>query len=284
VALEAGHETPTVSEDENVGTPTEADLDQTTGSPRIVFIDADYNYEDLGGSQPYKEEGPAWELRAVRFPAISEDGRSVLVDETISSIFQQIPNLKIVRRRVLNDAPIEEISILDEGEFGDAKHEGLDAGTPEQAKRTFDKLKSVVRARIRDVNKRLRVEALRPLERCTTDDHDWLARMNNQEDPDPYEPEQIDCPGAKIAHHPKVPTFDVIFEGRTFTVGRADWAIPRPTADGQNDVPLRTSVFGAIDRERGLFVLNMQPTCLGGGDWCYLDSRWHTLPLRQPPQ
>jgi len=275
---------PQKAEEEGTTEEDLADLDESKDSPRVVFVPARLNREDFERSVV---EGPPWEFHVVGLPAISEDGERLVVYQQYPSLGWPIPNLTLMGHLVRDDTPVEiMMPPLSIGSFLNAKKEGIAAGDPEKA---FNKLAADVQSRVREVNKELRNEAFgygksHPLEPCTSDGARWFGREQNGEHPDPNEPEHINCPGAKIVYHSKESKFDVTFKGRTFAISRPDWVVPRPTPDGINFIELRTSLFGAIDRKRELFVLRLDPMCLRTKECRRMASVWHVLPLRRSPR
>lgn len=243
---------------------------RAAGGPWVRVHAPDYT----GDAGPV--DGPRWWFEAPQLPALSRDGKRVLLFAVDGSLGAP-PNLTLVEERLADRVALAQTPLLDPRAFADAHAK---EATIEGRQRAYATLRAKVEAEVVALDARLGAEGWAPLTSCRVDigagETQPGCAMRDQ---------QVWCgEDVRLAYHE--PDLDLTVRGRTSHRHEPRWLAP-PQPTGDPNVTLSVGgCLGAVwmDRSRGLVLMLLQYACHGAaGDGCSVPDRWQVMPLPAPP-
>ncbi len=222
-------------------------------------------------------DGPHWWFETPRLPALSRDGKRVMLFASDGSLGAP-PNLDLMVERLSDRSLLSRTPLLDPRAYADAHAKET---TLEGRQRAYAALRAKVETEVVALNTRLSAEGWAPLTPCSVDigagETQPACTMTDQ---------RVWC-GDDLRLTYQEPDLDLTVRGRTTHRHEPRWLAPsQPTGDPNVMLDVR-GCLGAAWQEpsRGLVLLLVQYACLGmAGDGCSVPDRWQVVPLPAIPR
>jgi len=220
--------------------------------------------------------GPAWSFDAPHLPAVSRDGKRLMVFQSGNALGAG-PNLDLLVKRVSDGKALSTTPLLDVAAFDKAHQVGPGL---EGQRRAYDALREKVVAHVLRINAELTQEGWEPLVECRVDIGAGATQpacsMKDQE---------IQC-GSAVHLVYREPQLEVTVRGRSTRAGDPRRIVRPESVPGNQEAryPIRGCAGAAwLAPTRGLALLLLQYECQGAGDGCSVPDRWEIVHLPTAP-